>query len=141
MRINAREANQTRDLPGKEEIMPAHVFELDGLRILECAADGKPVHTGQDAIDLIGDARSHQADLVAIPVERLADDFFRLRTGIAGEVIQKFVTYGVRLAVLGDISKHLNESSALRDFVREANEGSHCMFIRNWEEFRHSTNR
>jgi hypothetical protein len=121
--------------------MPDRVFELDGVRVIECAADGRPVRTSQDAIDLIGEARSHQADLVVIPVERLGDGFLRLRTGIAGEVIQKFVTYGVRLAVLGDISQHLNESSALRDFVREANEGSHCMFVRNWEEIRHSSRR
>ena len=121
--------------------MPDRIYELDGVRVIECVADGRLVRTSQDAIDLIGDARSHQADLVVIPIERLGDDFFRLRTGIAGEVIQKFVTYGVCLAILGDISRHLNESSALRDFVREANQGSHCMFVTNREEIRNATNR
>lgn len=114
--------------------MPISVYELKGVRTMECASQGNPVRGAQDAVDLIGEARSHRADLVVIPAQRLGDDFFRLRTGIAGEVIQKFVTYGVRLAILGDISRALNDSSALRDFVREANEGTHCWFVSNTEE-------
>lgn len=114
--------------------MPNSIYELKGVRALQCAAQGNPVRGSQDAIDLIGEARSHQADLVVIPAERLGDDFFRLKTRVAGEVIQKFVTYGVRLAILGDISQALDDSSALRDFVREANEGAHCWFVTNVEE-------
>jgi hypothetical protein len=47
--------------------------------------------------------RSHRADLIVIPAARLADDLFRLRTGAAGEIFQKFATYQVRVVILGDI--------------------------------------
>ncbi|HXN48694.1 MAG TPA: DUF4180 domain-containing protein [Bryobacteraceae bacterium] len=91
------------------------------VQIYECAPDGEKIKGERDAIELIGEARRHGASLMVIPAERLDDHFFRLRTRIAGDIIQKFVTYRLRLAIVGDISRHLNESSALRDFVREAN--------------------
>ena len=48
---------------------------------------------------MIGEAIEHRAGLVLIPVERLEDEFFRLRTRVAGEIVQKFVNYGLRLAI------------------------------------------
>jgi len=78
---------------------------------------------------LIGEAIEHRAGLVLIPVERLEDEFFRLRTRVAGEIVQKFVNYGLRLAIAGDISRYVKESDALRDFVYEANRGRHVWFV------------
>ncbi|MGA3188649.1 MAG: DUF4180 domain-containing protein [Bryobacteraceae bacterium] len=89
------------------------------------------LRTDRDAIELMSEARD---GMVVIPVERLDDDFFRLKTGVAGAFIQKFVTYGRRLVVVGDISAFLEESSALRDFVYEANRGDHVWFVENLEE-------
>jgi hypothetical protein len=53
--------------------------------------NGKKLRTERDAVELIGEARQAGADLVVIPVELLDDDFFRLRTRVAGEMVQKFV--------------------------------------------------
>ncbi|WP_374936738.1 DUF4180 domain-containing protein [Streptomyces sp. Ru71] len=69
------------------------------------------------------------AQLVAVPVERVPEEFFRLRSGLAGAVMQKFVTYRIRLAVVGDISRHVAGSTALRDFVHETNQGGHIWFL------------
>ena len=80
-------------------------------------------------MDAIGAASEYRAEIIAIPTERLDDDFFRLRTGVAGQVIQKFVTYRLRLVILGDISKNVQERSAFRDFVYECNSGSHIWFV------------
>jgi len=101
---------------------------------LECAPDGVPLRNDRDAVDLISKAWEHRAVLIAIPTGRLDDDFFRLSTRIAGEIIQKFLIYGLRVAIVGDISRHLNESSALRDFVYESNRGYHVWFLPNLEE-------
>ena len=107
---------------------------LHGIQVLECAPDGEKIRSERDAIELIGETGQHGASLVVIPAERLDDDFFRLRTGIAGAIVQKFVTYRLRLAIVGDISRHLSESDALRDFVREANRGAQVWFVANREE-------
>jgi uncharacterized protein DUF4180 len=109
-------------------------YELHGVRILACAADGARLRSDRDAVDLISSAWAHRAKLVVIPIERLDDDFFRLRTRIAGEIVQKFVTYRMQVAIVGDISQHVSESSALRDFVSESNRGEHVWFVTTLEE-------
>ena len=99
-----------------------------------CAADGPKLGSDRDAVDLIGAALGSGAGLIVIPAERLAPDFFRLRTGIAGAYLQKFINYDRRVAIVGDISSYLEESSALRDFVLETNRGDHVWFVENMEE-------
>ena len=97
-----------------------------------CPLEGKKLRTGRDATDLISEAAG--ADMIVIPVERLDDDFFRLRTGVAGEMVQKFVTYRKRVAIVGDVSAHVNESKPFHDFVYEANRGRDLWFVADREE-------
>jgi len=94
----------------------------------------KRLETDREAIELIGVAMQFGARLVAIPVERFGDDFFRLRTRLAGEIVQKFVKYRRRLAIVGDISKHAAESPAFAAFVNEANRGKDIWFVRDLSE-------
>ncbi len=65
---------------------------------------------------------------------RLDPDFFSLRSGVAGEVVQKLTNYRLRLAVLGDIAPLTDASTALRDWVREANRGSTVWFVADLDE-------
>ncbi len=76
----------------------------------------------------------HEAAMVAIPVKRLSDDFFRLSTRLAGEVVQKFANYRLRLAIVGDISQWISQSKSLRDFIYEANHGQVVWFIADTDE-------
>jgi hypothetical protein len=109
------------------------VVRLHDVPVLVCAADGPPVQTDGDALNLIAEALGHQVDLVAIPVARLPDDFFALGTGLAGVISQKFVNYRLRLAIVGDITRH-DRSSALRAFVAEANRGGQLWFVADLAE-------
>jgi hypothetical protein len=114
--------------------MSDHVTERHGVRVLECAPDGASVDNDRDAVDLISLALEHKAKLVAIPVSRLHEDFFTLRSRIAGEIVQKFVQYRVPVAVVGDIGTHLAASSSLRAFVYEANLGKDIWFTNDITE-------
>ena len=84
--------------------------------------DGPVLDGERAALDLIGAALG-RADAVAVPVARIAPEFFALRSGVAGAVAQKFVNYRLRLVVVGDVSGYVEGSTALRDFVRESNRG------------------
>lgn len=112
------------------------VEEIGGVRVLVCAADGEKLASEADINDFLSKAWEHEAGLVAIPVTRLGDNFFRLRTRLAGAVAQKFVNYRMRLAVIGDISAWIAGSDALRDFVREANRGQDIWFAADLAELR-----
>ena len=101
------------------------------MKVYEVDPAGPVIGDGQAVVELIGETYGSKADLLAIPVERLAPEFFRLSSGVAGEVLQKFVTYGCRVAIVGDIDAHVAPSSALRDFVHESNAGRHVWFVRD----------
>lgn len=102
---------------------------MAGQAVFVCATEGPLVAGEADALDVIGGLWGLDADWVALPVSRLSADFLNLRTGLAGAVIQKFVTYQRRLAIVGDISVAVAASDALRDFVRESNAGRHVWFV------------
>jgi hypothetical protein len=108
--------------------MPDVIEERAGVAVLMCDPDGPPVATVQDALDLIG-ASFLGAEVVAVPAARLDERFFSLGTRVAGEIMQKFVNYRLRLAVVGDISRHAEASPALRALVRESNRAGHVWFV------------
>ena len=109
-------------------------YELHGVRVLECVPDGAKLRTYSDAVDLIGKTFENRATLIVIPVECLDDEFFQLKTRIAGELNQKFVQYRRRLVIVGDISGFLAQSSALRAFVNESNRGKEVWFLASLED-------
>ena len=113
--------------------MTDRVMRRHGVPVLVCDPAGTPVATEQDALDLIG-ASFGQAEIVAIPASRLDERFFTLRTGFAGEVMQKFVNYRVRLVIVGDIAERTDASTALRDLVRESNRGRQVWFVADLDE-------
>jgi hypothetical protein len=87
----------------------------------------------QSALDLIANIRYEtDCDRMVIPKEAIVEDFFVLSTGLAGEVLQKFVTYGAKLAIVGDFSKYT--SKPLQDFMAESNRGKDIFFVRTQEE-------
>ncbi len=61
---------------------------------------------------MIGKAGGQGANLVVLPMDRLAPEFFQLRSGLASEMLQKFVTYRMRLAILGDFAELASQSGA-----------------------------
>jgi len=93
-------------------------------------AEGPQIRTGQDAMDLIATTFiENGADTIVVPVERLDPDFFRLSSGVAGDIVQKFVNYRRRLIVVGDVSAQVDRSDALRDWLREVNRGDDIRFV------------
>jgi hypothetical protein len=47
--------------------------------VLRCAPDGPPLDGERAALDLIGDAMSRDAPLIVVPVQRVGEEYFRLR--------------------------------------------------------------
>jgi hypothetical protein len=114
--------------------MTSTIEDREGVKVLVCASDGK-IRNDREAGDLIAEALGKGLLWVVLPVECFDDDFFRLKTRIAGEIVQKFVTYRRKLAIIGDISRFVEESGALRDFVYETNRGDQVWFLATMAEF------
>ncbi|MCF7832758.1 MAG: DUF4180 domain-containing protein [Candidatus Marinimicrobia bacterium] len=91
-----------------------------------------PISTVQDALDLIADADYQGARKIMIRKEHLHDDFFDLKTVLAGDIMQKLVNYYKQLAVVGDFSA-LRKKSWL-DFMYESNKTGQIFFVESTDE-------
>ena len=81
----------------------------------------------QSALDLVMTVRYEGgAERIAIDKNAVAEDFFILSTGMAGEVLQKFTNYHVKAAFYGDFTRYT--SKPLRDFIYESNNGTQVGF-------------
>lgn len=118
-----------------------HLVTVYGTTVMLCAPDGSPIADASSATDVIGEALGERAELVAIPAERLAPEFFDLRTGVAGDIAQKFVNYHVRLAIVGDIAGHLDTSKSLSSWVAESNRGTDLWFCPTFDNLRERLDR
>lgn len=67
-----------------------------------------------------------------ISKDNIIEDFFDLRTKIAGGILQKIINYRMKLAIIGDFSKY--KSKSLRDFIYECNSGRDIFFVENESE-------
>ena len=91
--------------------------------------EGAPIGDEAAALDVVGDAFGARAEVVSIPVARLAPEFFRLSSGVAGAVVQKFANYRLRLVVVGDPARHGPPTGPVEDWMREANRGRALWFV------------
>ena len=107
---------------------------IHGVRV--ATAEGQGLHMEADALALISKALEQKADWLVVPVKDIAPDFFRLRTGLASAVCQKFVTYRIGLAIMGDVSVHEGHSNPFRRFIDESNDGRHVWFVKDMEELK-----
>ncbi len=88
-------------------------FHHDGERILDVAS----------FLDLLA---SSPSDTLVLDRLCLGEAFFDLKTGLAGECLQKVSNYRKRLVVLGDFRDIA--SRAFRDFVYESNRTGQVVF-------------
>lgn len=91
--------------------------------------DGPAIATEADFLDHLGNASYSGAERIVVPVRRLAPDFFRLGTGLAGAILQKCSNYQMKIVIVGDISALTAKSGPLRDFVRESNRHGVVRFL------------
>ena len=92
-----------------------------------------PINSGSAAVELLANIRHETGcSAVVLPKELLDESFFRLSSGLAGEVLQKFVNYQMRLAIVGDFSHYASEP--LKDFIYESNKGTQVGFWPTEEE-------
>jgi hypothetical protein len=106
-----------------------HAYELNGTRILELSVNDAEIRAASDSAALISLAVEHQAAMVVLPASELDGAFFQLKTGVAGDLIQKFVNYRLQLVIIGNLAPSTEQSAALRAFISESNRGRTLWFL------------
>lgn len=100
--------------------------------IAEAVSDSLILKNEQDIIFLMEELFPLGANKVIIHKENIAPEFFDLKTGLAGAILQKFVNYSIPLAIVGDFSNIT--SDALKAFIYESNRGKQIFFLESVEK-------
>tara|TARA_B100001939_G_C16485898_1_gene423401 strand:+ start:119 stop:469 length:351 start_codon:yes stop_codon:yes gene_type:complete len=86
----------------------------------------------KDASDFLDFMANADADVLALSKASLPSDFFELKSGVAGEFLQKLTNYHRKLIVLGDFKSI--ESNSLKSFIIEYNRNGRTAFSESIEE-------
>lgn len=101
-------------------------YLTSGEKIAELVDDKLIISQVQDILDIMADAGASGCNRIIVREDNLDKGFFDLKTGLAGEILQKFSNYQVKLAIIGDFSKF--KSRSLHAFIRESNKGNMIFF-------------
>jgi hypothetical protein len=108
----------------KEKTIISH--QTDGLIFLEIRSEEQFINNVQDVLDLFGELYGQYYDGIILYERNIIPDFFDLQTKLAGEILQKFSNYRIRLVIVGDWSKYTSRS--LEAFICESNKGKTVNF-------------
>lgn len=109
--------------PFEEETkMQVQVIEKNKAKYIECAAAGAPIRSEQDALDLIAACFENNTDLIMLHAEALSDDFLKLSTGLAGQVLQKFINYRIKTAAV--VTDEFRIKGRFKELLTESNKGN-----------------
>ena len=119
--------------------MEIEIIEINGNNIAVLRSSGVRIRETQDALDLLGESSYLNSHKIIIKEDQVTPAFFELKSGIAGDILQKFSTYNVQLAIIGDFSKY--KSKSLRDFMLESNKYGRINFVGSFEEAKEKLSR
>jgi hypothetical protein len=93
---------------------------------------GHPIERVQDFLDVIAWGGEQDTSLFLLQEEHFPPAFYDLKTGFAGEILQKLTNYGCRLAIVGSFAGV--RSPRFRELMREANKGRQVRFAATRDE-------
>ncbi len=112
--------------------MNIQTHQVNDTKIAEVVSETVVINTIQDGLDLLGNLYYQGFDRIIVYEKNITPAFFDLKTGIAGEILQKFANYRVRLAIVGNFSE--NRSKSLKDFIYESNMLGQINFVETISE-------
>jgi hypothetical protein len=112
--------------------MKIEAHNINDTEIAEVISDDTIINKSEDGLDLLGNLYYQGFDKILIHEKNITPNFFDLKNGMAGEILQKFSNYRVRLAIVGDFSKYTSKS--LNDFIYESNKGRQINFLTSQTE-------
>lgn len=113
--------------------MKIHQITKNNIVCAVIESDDVVITDTQSALDILMTAKYETGSKnIIIDKELITEDFFILSRGLAGEILQKYVNYGGRIAIYGDYLHYT--SKPLKDFIYESNKGKDVFFVSTKDE-------
>ncbi len=108
-------------------------IEKNGIACAVVNSNEIVITDAQSALDVLMSAKYNIGTKnIIVDKKMITEDFFILSKGLAGEILQKYVNYGGRIAIYGDYSHYT--SKPLKDFIYESNKGKDVFFVATQDE-------
>jgi hypothetical protein len=108
--------------------MKISTIKENDIEIAVISSDEIIITDVQSALDLMATVKYEtESNRIVLNKSLICEDFFNLKTRLAGEILQKFTNYHVKIAIVGDFSVY--ESKSLKDFIYECNKGKDIFFL------------
>lgn len=108
--------------------MKINTIKENNIEIAVISSNEILIRDAQSALDFMATIRYDTGcDRIIINKSAICDDFFDLSTKVAGEILQKFINYHVKIAIVGDFSAYTSKS--LKDFIYESNNRKDIFFL------------
>ncbi|HNS35351.1 MAG TPA: DUF4180 domain-containing protein [Mesotoga sp.] len=108
------------------------IIENENAKIGIYDAQDVAISNAQALLDSISDSVYEGCTDFIFRKEHFPEEFYDLKTGLAGEILQKMTNYRLRLAIVGDFTSV--NSNSLRAFIAESNRGNQNFFVATEEE-------
>lgn len=112
--------------------MKIETHNINDIKIAELISTETIINSVDDGLDILGNLYYQDFDKIIIHEKNITPDFFDLKNGMAGEILQKFSNYRVRLVIVGDFSKY--SAKSVNDFIYESNKGRQVNFVFSQQE-------
>ncbi|WP_313342435.1 DUF4180 domain-containing protein [Sedimentibacter sp.] len=110
--------------------MEIDVININNVEIANVKSDEILIKDVDSALDLMATVRYEtDCDRMMLNKSVISEEFFNLSTKLAGDILQKYINYQMKIAIVGDFSVY--ESKSLRDFIYECNSRKDIFFFPN----------
>ncbi|MCR8981119.1 DUF4180 domain-containing protein [Brevibacillus laterosporus] len=112
--------------------MEMKIDQKGNSKVAIISSDSIIINNVNDALDVMANVQYNECEKMLLRKEHLTEDFFDLKTGLAGEVLQKYTNYKMKIAFVGEFKSY--NSKSLNDFMYESNKGNQVFFKQTEEE-------
>jgi hypothetical protein len=103
-----------------------------GLAFMTSCTVDRFVSSPGDFLDLLAHGGESGTSCFVLKDSNFAPTFYDLKTGLAGEILQKLSNYNCRLAIVGTFAMVRGER--FRELMKESNKGGHIRFAGDVDE-------
>ncbi|MDR0270527.1 DUF4180 domain-containing protein [Paenibacillus sp.] len=108
--------------------MNIRLIKKNEVEIASVVSNKELITNVQSALDLMATVSYEVgSNRIILNKSAVCEDFFDLKTCLAGEILQKFINYQTKIAIIGDFSTY--SSKSLKDFIYESNNGKDIFFL------------
>lgn len=108
--------------------MNIRIVKKNNIDLAIVVSDEEIISDVQSALDLMATVNYESGcNRIILNKTAICEGFFDLKTRLAGEILQKFINYQTKIAIIGDFSTY--SSKSLKDFIYESNNGREIFFL------------